>query len=88
MSSAARYAAAVTAGGGADYLIFGTVFATPSKPGQPAAVVGALAAGGSATKPGSAAASRKDSGSRFSSVAEAAYAASTAGSLMCFGSGS
>jgi thiamine-phosphate diphosphorylase len=35
--------AAATSGNGADYLIFGTVFATPSKPGQPAAGVEALA---------------------------------------------
>ena len=36
--------AAAMSGGGADYLLFGTVFATPSKPGQPAAGVAALAA--------------------------------------------
>jgi thiamine-phosphate diphosphorylase len=35
--------AAATSGGGADYVIFGTVFATPSKAGQPVAGLAPLA---------------------------------------------
>jgi thiamine-phosphate diphosphorylase len=41
---AAAEAAEVSAAGGLDYLLFGTVFATGSKPGHPAAGVAALAA--------------------------------------------
>jgi thiamine-phosphate pyrophosphorylase len=41
-------AAAATAQGALDYLIFGTVYSTSSKPGQPAAGVAALAAVASA----------------------------------------
>lgn len=45
----AAEAQAAAAGGGLDYLLFGTVFATASKPGVPAAGVDALATAVSAT---------------------------------------
>ena len=44
LKNAAAEAAAVTADGGLDYLMFGTTFATASKPGREAAGVEALAA--------------------------------------------
>ena len=46
----ASEAVAVELDGGVDYLVFGTIFTTPSKPGRPAAGTGALATVVAATR--------------------------------------